>query len=29
VKRENTPDPHRDSRKARKTYRCSKEWRFH
>lgn len=29
VERENATDRHRDARKARKTYRFSKDWRFH
>ena len=29
VERENGTDRHRNARKARKTYRFSKDWRFH
>jgi hypothetical protein len=29
VERENATDRHRNARKARKTYRFSKDWRFH
>jgi IS1 family transposase len=29
VEREHATDRHRDARKARKTYRFSKDWRFH
>ena len=29
LERENATDRHRDARKARKTYRFSKDWRFH
>jgi IS1 family transposase len=29
MERENATDRHRDARKARKTYRFSKDWRFH
>ena len=29
VERENATDRHRNARKARKTYRLSKDWRYH
>jgi hypothetical protein len=29
VERQNATDRHRNARKARKTYRFSKDWRFH